>query len=76
MTCLPKVYPTYVWSEEDLSMMEGSPVIAATESMRRKLAMEYERLENELFNKHPEVFDREAFSFASFQWAFAMLFSR
>ncbi|CAN0547407.1 unnamed protein product, partial [Ectocarpus sp. 8 AP-2014] len=50
-----EVYPTYLWAEEDLALLEGSPVIAATESMRRKLEVEYATVENDLLDKFPEV---------------------
>lgn len=49
------MYPTYLWAEEDLTLLEGSPVIAATESMRRKLEAEYATVESDLLNKFPEV---------------------
>jgi hypothetical protein len=36
-----QVSSSYVWAEEDLALLEGSPVISATVSMKRKLAAEY-----------------------------------
>lgn len=50
-----QVYPTYLWAEEDLTLLEGSPVIAATESMRRKLEAEYATVESDLLEKFPKV---------------------
>lgn len=50
-----QVYPTYLWAEEDLTLLEGSPVIAATESMRRKLEAEYATVESDLLKKFPKV---------------------
>lgn len=50
-----QVYPTYLWAEDDLELLEGSPVIAATESMRRKLEAEYATVEKDLLSKFPEV---------------------
>lgn len=50
-----QVYPTYLWTEEDLSLLNGSPVIAATDSMRRKLEAEYATVEKDLLDKFPEV---------------------
>lgn len=50
-----QVYPTYLWAEEDLTLLEGSPVIAATQSMRLKLEAEYATVEEDLLDKFPEV---------------------
>ena len=49
------MYPTYLWAEEDLALLDGSPVIAATVSMRRKLESEYATVEKDLLDKFPEV---------------------
>eukprot|EP00903_Cladosiphon_okamuranus_P014462 g13418.t1 len=70
------VYPTYLWAEEDLTLLEGSPVIAATESMRRKLEAEYATVESDLLEKFPKILPKEVHTYAEFQWAFSMLFSR
>eukprot|EP00752_Nemacystus_decipiens_P006075 g5483.t1 len=70
------VYPTYLWAEEDLTLLEGSPVIAATESMRRKLEAEYATVESDLLDKFPKILRKEVHTYAEFQWAFSMLFSR
>lgn len=70
------VYPTYLWAEEDLDLLNGSPVIAATESMRRKLESEYATVEKDLLDKFPKILPREIQTYEAFQWAFAMLFSR
>jgi SET domain len=71
-----QVSPTYVWAEEDLSLLEGSPVISATVSMKRKLEAEYATLSSGLFARKQQLFPAETYSFAAFQWAFTMLFSR
>ena len=52
---IAQVYPTYLWAEEDLDLLNGSPVIAATESMRRKLESEYATVEKDLLDKFPKV---------------------
>lgn len=36
-------------------LLDGSPVIAATESMRKKLEAEYATVEEDLLDKFPEV---------------------
>ncbi len=74
-----EVNPTFTWSEEDLSFLQGSPVIAATKSLQMKLRREYDSLlggEDGLIAKFPDKFPKEAFTFEHWEWAFTMLFSR
>lgn len=73
---IEEVGPTFVWSEEDLSLLEGSPVISSTASMKLKLEKEYATLKEGLFAQKPSQFPAEVFTFSEFQWAFTMLFSR
>jgi len=79
---LPKVdevNPTFLWSEEDLKFLEGSPVIAATKSLQIKLQREYDALlggEDGLCNTHPKLFPKEVFNMEKWLWAFTQLFSR
>ena len=57
-----EVNPTFTWPDEDLAFLEGSPVIAATRSLQRKLRAEYDALlggENGLINKYPDRFPEE-----------------
>ena len=57
-----EVNPTFTWSDEDLSFLNGSPVIAATKSLQLKLRREYDDLlggENGLCNKYPDRFPKE-----------------
>jgi hypothetical protein len=57
-----EVNPTFAWKDEDLSFLDGSPVIAATRSMQAKLKNEYEALlggENGLCSKYPDRFPKE-----------------
>ena len=73
------VNPTFTWSDEDLSFLEGSPVIAATRSLQLKLKREYDDLlggPNGLISKYPDKFPAEAFTFENWTWAFVNLFSR
>jgi hypothetical protein len=51
-------------------------VISATVSMKRKLEAEYATLANGLFARKQQLFPADTYSFAAFQWAFTMLFSR
>jgi SET domain len=51
-------------------------VISATVSMKRKLEAEYATLANGLFARKQQLFPADTYSYAAFQWAFTMLFSR
>lgn len=73
------VNPTFTWSDEDLSFLNGSPVVAATKSLQMKLEREYEALlggENGLIARFPDRFPKEAFTYDNWLWAFTNLFSR
>lgn len=65
MDVLPEVgevNPTFSWSDEDLSFLEGSPVIAATRSLQMKLQREYDSLlggEDGLCAKFPDRFPKD-----------------
>jgi hypothetical protein len=57
-----EVSPTFAWSDDDVSFLEGSPVIAATKSLQMKLRQEYDALlggEDGLCNKYPDVFPED-----------------
>ena len=57
-----EVNPTFTWTDEDLSFLNGSPVIAATKSLQMKLQREYDALlggEDGLINKYPGRFPKE-----------------
>lgn len=74
-----EVNPTFTWNDDDLSFLNGSPVIAATKSLQMKLEREYEALlggEDGLCNKYPDRFPKEHFTYENWIWAFTMLFSR
>ena len=74
-----EVNPTFTWSDEDLSFLNGSPVVAATQSMQMKLQREWKALltgEGGLCDRFPDRFPRDAFTYENWVWAFTMLFSR
>jgi len=74
-----EVNPTFTWSDEDLSFLAGSPVVAATQSLQNKLKREYDDLlggENGLCTRFPDRFPRDKFTHENWVWAFTMLFSR
>ena len=76
---LPKVedvYPSFIWSESELQMLEGSPTYFASKSLRSKLEKEYSELKTRTLLKNPELFPIEKYSLELFLWAFVMLFSR
>ena len=82
MDVLPEVNevnPTFTWSDDDLSFLDGSPVIAATQSMQMKLRSEFDALlggKGQLIDQYPDVFPREHFTYDAWEWAFTNLFSR
>jgi len=74
-----EVNPTFTWPDEDLAFLEGSPVVAATQSLQMKLTREYNDLlggEDGLIAKFPDRFPAEHFTNDNWVWAFTMLFSR
>lgn len=59
---MEEVNPTFTWSDEDLSFLEGSPVVPATKSLQLKLKKEYESFlggESGLCSRFPERFPKE-----------------
>jgi hypothetical protein len=57
-----EVNPTFTWSDEDLSFLEGSPLVAATRSLQMKLRREYDALlagEAGLIARFPDRFPEE-----------------
>jgi histone-lysine N-methyltransferase SETD3 len=76
---LPKieeVYPSFIWTEEELNMLQGSPSYYASKSLRAKLENEYEELKTRTLLRNPEMFPLDKYSLQLFLWAFVMLFSR
>jgi hypothetical protein len=74
-----EVSPTFAWSDDDLTFLKGSPVIAASLSLQMKLQREYDALlggEDGLCDKYPDAFPKDKFTYENWIWAFTMLFSR
>jgi histone-lysine N-methyltransferase SETD3 len=74
-----EVNPTFTWNDEDLAFLEGSPVVAATQSLQMKLRREYDALlggEQGLIRRFPDRFPSEHFTYENWLWAFVNLFSR
>jgi Rubisco LSMT substrate-binding/SET domain len=75
-----EVSPTFTWPDSDLEFLQGSPVVAASLSLRMKLQREYHSLlgnpETGLIAKFPNSFPATIYTFEKWEWAFTMLFSR
>lgn len=70
------VYPSYLWTDEELNMLYGSPTYAASKSLRMKIEKEYENVKELTFKRYPDIFPLEKFTLQIFTWAFVMLLSR
>lgn len=71
-----EVNPTLIWPEEDLALLETSPLVAATRSLKKKLKAEFEMLKEKYMVGRPDVFDEEIYDFDAYLWAFINIFSR
>ena len=70
------VYPSFVWQDDELDMLKGSPCYSASLSLRKKVEREYEEVKSFTFSRNPNIFPLDKYTFDLFQWAFVMLFSR
>jgi hypothetical protein len=50
------VYPSYIWADDELELLRGSPVFAASKSLRSKLEREYEEVKTRVLERHPNKF--------------------
>ena len=71
-----EVNPAYIWSDEELEMLRGSPTYPAAKSLRRKIEAEFEELQSTTFSRNSEQFPSHLYSFDLFLWSFVILFSR
>lgn len=71
-----KLIPLFRWPEEDRSLLKGSPTLAAAESLAVKLHAEFETVKERFFEPNPDRFPSSVFNYQSWEWAFAILFSR
>lgn len=67
---------TLFWTDEELSMLEGSQCLANTIGYRDFLERRFTELSETLLEAEPEVFPREVFTFERFMWAFGWVRSR
>jgi histone-lysine N-methyltransferase SETD3 len=70
------VNPSFVWTDEELESLKGSPVYMASKFLNQKVKNEYEGLKDTVFKKYSTVFPQDKFTYELFEWAFVMLFSR
>ena len=70
-----EVGPTFVWPESEFAMLEGSPVVNATLSMRAKLRAEHEAVLASAAARGAPL-EPDVFTYEAWEWAFTMLFSR
>ena len=69
-----EVGQTWTWGDEDSALLEGSGVLASTDSLRAKIRREHDTLLAE--NILPNGLDPASYSFEAFEWAMSMLLSR
>lgn len=76
---LPKennLIPLFLWSDEELVLLQGSPSVSAARSLQSKLKLEYETTVQTVFENDRERFSEDVFTFDAWKWAFGILFSR
>lgn len=59
---LPKetdVYPSYIWSDDELLLLKGSPTYAASKSLKNKIEKEYNELVTTIFKRYATQFPVE-----------------
>lgn len=67
----------YFFSEQELTHFKGSYMVEAVEKERRRIQLEYQRLQSQLFPKFADFFTpASAYSFAQYEWATFTLNSR
>lgn len=71
-----ELIPIFRWSEEDRLLLEGSPVLVAALSLSTKLEKEFQDAEMRYFTSNRDTFSEDTFTLQSWEWAFAILFSR
>lgn len=71
-----ELIPLFRWTEEDLAVLKGSPSLSACRSLEGKLRFEFESAQETYFQKDRDAFPESQFNMASWEWAFAILFSR
>merc|ERR1711871_1388999 len=71
-----EVNPAYVWSDEELRMLLGSPTYPAAKSLRKKIETEFDELQSTPFSRNGQQFPPQLYTFDLFLWSFVILFSR
>jgi len=70
-----EVGQSFTWGEEELALLQGSPVVESTRSFQAKLRAEYETVQ-QLSSAYPQVLPSDVHTWEAFEWAMSMLFSR
>ena len=70
------VYPSFIWSDEELELLRGSPTFAASKSLKAKIDKEYIEVVETVLKRYPAEFPLEKYNPEIFTWAFVMLLSR
>lgn len=68
--------PSFLWSEEELQLLEGSDCAGASAGMYNTIVEEYDYLNETLLSLQPSLFPPEVFSFENMLWASAQVASR
>lgn len=70
-----EVGQSFVWSDDELALLEGSQLVDSTRSFQAKLRTEYASVQ-QLSAAFPQALPPEVHTWESFEWAMSMLFSR
>lgn len=68
--------PSFLWSEEEISLLQGSDGYGAALAMYNTIVDEFEVLNDMLFQKNPDSFPSDIFTFKNYLWGAANVASR
>lgn len=68
--------PLFRWTDDEMALLEGSPCVSSTISLRSKLEKEFADAEEKYFVHDRHTFPEDVFTLDEWIWAFAILFSR
>ena len=71
-----EVNPAFIWTDEELRMLLGSPTYPAAKSLRKKIETEFDELQSTTFSRNGQQFPPQLYTFDLFLWSFVILFSR
>lgn len=77
ISVLPETFETPLfWGEEDLAKLQGSTILSVVKRRQETMQADYTALFDILFADYPQIFTREQYTFAAFQWALSTVWSR